>query len=155
MDSSTLILLLLILWIAVNYFMKCKSETFEQEVKMQTQENKFKKLISEKINLNDQEYPQKMDDKKIRIIVFLSKTCPACVNFDKNIHNKVKEQFMNNDNITIDKIYSGESALNDKMFNDFNVQLIPTCFVIDEMTGKTIKTNGVLPNQINDAVNKL
>ena len=90
-----------------------------------------------------------LKQKNIYILIFLSKSGPPCKNYDSNIHDKVLDQYKDNNNIIVKKIYNDESP---DLFDKYNIEYTPTGYVINDDNGKKEKTNGVLPGQINETV---
>ena len=72
---------------------------------------------------------------KCAVAVFLSDSCPHCVNYDKNIHNSLSES-LSKLNIKITKIYSNNDP--DNLFEKFNIEYVPTVYVLKDNNNKLV-----------------
>jgi thiol-disulfide isomerase/thioredoxin len=81
------------------------------------------------------------DSNKKKLLVFLSKTCPHCVNYDKITHNKLKKEL--EDKMLIEKIYSDNDTHG--LFNKYNIKYVPKGVVISN--GKGYEVNGQLKSE--------
>lgn len=144
MDNCIISLIIIyILFIIFTYYRKEKFSNIEKEYdNVQT--------VEKKKAIPAPELKENLSSKKIiYILVFLSKSCPPCKNYDSNIHSKVLDQYKDDDNIIVKRIYNDESP---EMFDEYKVEYTPTCHVVSEDKKKSEKTNGVLPGQIDQAV---
>jgi thiol-disulfide isomerase/thioredoxin len=146
METIICLTIIYIILIIINYY-NVKKENPKEETIQEVIQEVIHEAIEEKINKNKEEFKQK---KNVYIFLFLSKSCPPCVNYDKNIHDKVVQKFENNDSVKIQKIYSESDSEN--LFDKHDIQYTPTCCVIDVETDKATKTNGVTPEQIEATV---
>jgi len=69
----------------------------------------------------------------IKIIIFVSKSCPHCVTYNKNMHSKI-EQFCNQNGISLQRIFSDEDK--DGLFEKYNIEYVPAAILIknDQVT---------------------
>lgn len=142
-NSFICLIILYILLLIFSYYTKEKfNNVVIDEKKLPIDLTEIKSVINES-ELN----PEK---KQIYVLLFLTKRCPACINYDTNIHDKVVEQFKDDGDVTIKKIYGDNDP--DNLFDKFNVQYIPTCYVVNSSNDQSVKTDGVLPSQISNAV---
>ena len=79
-------------------------------------------------------------DSKAQVIIFLSKSCPACISYNKNNYKRLKGKLekLTNNKINIKKIYSDKDPNN--LFSKYDIQFIPTGIVIHN--NKSQKING-------------
>jgi protein-disulfide isomerase len=64
----------------------------------------------------------------IQILVFVSKTCPHCVDYVKDRHSAVVNKFSDDSKYALNLIYADEDK--DKLFEKYNVQYVPACVII-------------------------
>jgi len=81
------------------------------------------------------------NDNNIELLVFLSKSCPHCVNYDKNTHNKLEKELENN--CKIRKIYPDNDS--DNLFDKYNIQFVPKGILLSK--DRYIPIEGALNNQ--------
>jgi thioredoxin-related protein len=77
---------------------------------------------------------------KAQIIVFLSKGCPHCIDYDKDnfVRLKGKLEKMTNGNVNVKKIYPDKDPKG--LFNKYDVKYVPTAVVLHN--NKNSKING-------------
>jgi thiol-disulfide isomerase/thioredoxin len=78
---------------------------------------------------------------KKKLLVFLSKTCPHCVNYIKNTHNQLLNELGNE--YLIQLLYSDQDS--DNLFDKYNVNYVPKCMVISN--GKEYEVKGHLNSE--------
>lgn len=71
----------------------------------------------------------------ISVYVFLSKTCPHCVDYENNIHAKLTTD-LQKINVNVKRIYGDTEP---EMFKKFNVHLVPTCVIDVNGTTATLE----------------
>jgi thioredoxin-related protein len=98
--ENVLLLILIILLFVLYYFSGCKSENFAD-------------LKAEKDNCV--------------LMVFLTKQCPHCVNYDKNQHAALENNLAQY-NIKIKKVYADED--DDDLFTKNDVKFVPAYMVM-------------------------
>jgi thiol-disulfide isomerase/thioredoxin len=74
----------------------------------------------------------------ISVYVFLSKTCPHCVDYDRTTHVSLANSLQSM-NITLKRIYSDTDP---DMFKKFNIEYVPTCVI--DVNGNTVKLEGAI-----------
>jgi hypothetical protein len=85
----------------------------------------------------------------ISLLVFVSKSCGHCVNYNKNHHDSVVE-LAKQKGVQVKRIFSDEDPEN--LFDKFKVMYVPTCFI---MKGDKIHKNlgsNVNPQTIQSAL---
>jgi predicted nucleic acid-binding Zn-ribbon protein len=92
-----------------------------------------KKILDNMIT--NEECTKSIDKKKL--LIFLSKTCPHCVNYIEKTHNELYNQLQND--FTFQLIFSDED--NDGLFNKYNVNYVPKGVVISNEKEYEIKGN--------------
>jgi len=78
---------------------------------------------------------------KKKLLVFLSKTCPHCVNYIQNTHNQLLNELGNE--FIIQLIYSDQDG--DNLFDKYNVNYVPKCMVISN--GNELEVKGQLNSE--------
>lgn len=73
----------------------------------------------------------------IKIYVFVSKTCPHCVNYVENKHKKIEENYSKTENIKYELIYANDDK--DKLFDKYQIEYVPACVIINK--NNAIKLN--------------
>jgi len=63
----------------------------------------------------------KKDEVENELLVFLSKTCPYCIKYEKEQHNKLEKELK--DKCTIRKIYSDDDK--DDLFSKYKIEYVP------------------------------
>ena len=85
------------------------------------------------------------------LMVFLSKTCPYCVTYDKQKHDNLSKE-LDNHNIKIKKIYSDEDK--DKLFEKHQIQFVPAAVL--QKGDNITKVNGdINVNSVKNALNDI
>lgn len=164
MDKDILIAIILIAVLLIFYFYisPSKSENFSQEENFEP-ESAFDSGVNGAAG--DASHGASFDDeaseknasspaKKAQVIVFLSKTCPHCVHYDKDkfIRLKGKLNKMTNGNVSVKKIYADKDP--NGLFNKYEVQYVPAAVVLTN--NKTAKLNGeISPANSLNTINKL
>ena len=85
----------------------------------------------------------------ISLLIFVSKSCGHCVNYNKNYHDAVV-QLANKKGVQVKRIFSDEDP--EKLFDKFGVMYVPACFI---MKGDKIHKNlgsNVNPQSIQAAI---
>jgi len=62
-----------------------------------------------------------------KVLVFVSKSCPHCVTFNNNVYPTLQQK-LSNSNVELVRIFSHEDK--EKLFDKYNVQYVPACYVI-------------------------
>jgi thioredoxin-related protein len=164
MDKDVLIAIILIAVLLIFYFYisPSKSENFAQEEQFEP-ESAFDSGVNSAVG--DASHGDAFDDeeseknssapaKKAQVIVFLSKTCPHCVQYDKDKFTRLKGKLnkMGNGNVSVKKIYADKDPKG--LFNKYEVQYVPAAVVLTN--NKTSKLSGEISatNSLN-TINKL
>jgi hypothetical protein len=91
-------------------------------------------------------------DKKAQVIIFLSKSCFHCVNYDKDKFIRLKGKLNKLGNIHVKKIYADKDP--QKIFNKYDIQFVPAGVVIHN--NKVGKINGeISPMNTINTIKKL
>ena len=61
------------------------------------------------------------------ILVFVSKSCGHCVNYNKKMHNEV-EDFANKNKNEYKRIFADDDK--DNLFNKYGIQYVPACVIL-------------------------
>lgn len=69
-------------------------------------------------------------DSPTRVIIFVSETCPHCVEYKEKKHDNLVNSFVTNSNVKIDLIHSGESEEANKLFAKYDIQYVPACVIV-------------------------
>jgi len=109
-SQTTLLLILIILLFVLYYFSNCKPEHFAGNTNNATESV---------------------------LMVFLTKQCPHCVNFDKNVHDNLAKELATK-NIKIKKIYADQDP--EKLFDQYQIMYVPAGIVVKD--DETKKVNG-------------
>jgi thiol-disulfide isomerase/thioredoxin len=86
---------------------------------------------------------------KKKIIIFLSKTCPGCINYLKNIEDKVRKEFSNE--YIIENKFIDED---DKLFIKYDIEYVPQAMVIHDNKNEKIDGSISIEN-IKNTIEKL
>jgi thioredoxin-related protein len=164
MDKDILIAIILVVVLLIFYFYisPSKSEKFTQEENFEP-ESAFDPAVNSA--KGDDKYGNAFDDekndktipvptKKAQVIVFLSKTCPHCVQYDKEKFTRLKGKLntITNGNVSVKKIYADKDP--NKLFNKYDVQYVPAGLVLSN--NKTSKISGdISPANSLTTINKL
>lgn len=90
-------------------------------------------------------------DDNIILFVFLTSTCPHCINYDKNTHADLEKQ-LNMDNIKIKKVYAHDDST--ELFNKYNIEFVPAAIVVKG--DKDLNVNGNIDyNNVKKIVNSI
>lgn len=81
-----------------------------------------KAFFSESFNSSD-------NPKQLKLLVFVSKSCPACHAYLNNHHDDVCA-LAKSMGVEVEKIQSDGSAKSNELFSKYNVQFIPTGIVL-------------------------
>lgn len=164
MDKDILLAIILLVALVVLYFVwnPSKSENF-------TQDDFFEPYTAFDSSINsdngDETHGEPFDDekseqkttspaKKAQVIVFLSKTCPHCIHYDKDKFKRLKGKLnkLGKGNVSVVKIYADND--NKGLFNKYDIQFIPASVVL--YNGKSSKINGeISPSNALNTINKL
>jgi thiol-disulfide isomerase/thioredoxin len=79
---------------------------------------------------------------KKKILVFLSKTCPHCIKYDNETHNKLNNELK--DKYEFEKIYDDINK-NEEIFKKYNVQYVPKLIILNNNEIKEV--NGSLTSE--------
>jgi thiol-disulfide isomerase/thioredoxin len=108
----------------------CKNkieDKIKEEILQEFENENIKITNDEQIKIDD----NISDDDKIekknpnKIIVFLTKTCPGCINYLKNIYDKLKSEF--GYKFSIENKFIDE---NEELFKKYNIEFVPQALVI-------------------------
>jgi thiol-disulfide isomerase/thioredoxin len=86
--------------------------------------------------LNNENTRNTIEKNKKKILVFLSRTCPYCIKYEKEIHNKLLEKLK--DEYEFEKIYD-EIKENEDKFIKYNIKVIPKLVILDKDQVKEVK----------------
>ena len=79
---------------------------------------------------------------KKKLLVFLSKTCPHCVNYIQNKHKQLVNELGNE--FSIELVYSDEDP--DNLFDKYNINYVPKGVL--EQDGKVVEVKGPLISEV-------
>jgi thiol-disulfide isomerase/thioredoxin len=79
----------------------------------------YKKIMELYSNITGKEDEE--EDSENELLVFLSKTCPYCIKYDKEMHNKLEKELENK--CKIRKIYSDNDK--DNLFSKYKINYVP------------------------------
>lgn len=65
---------------------------------------------------------------KIKILIFVSTSCPHCVDYESNRHQAVLDEYKNKPNVEVSLIVAGQDPEN--LFKTYNVMYVPACIII-------------------------
>ncbi len=74
-----------------------------------------------------------------KVIIFVSESCPHCVEYKEKKHDNLVKSFINNPNVKIDLIHSGENKEANELFAKYDIQYVPACVIVK---GDTVKKLG-------------
>ena len=164
MDKDILIAIILIAVLLIFYFYISPSksenfthdENFEPETAFDSGLNGVAGDVSHGDAFDDEasEKNASSSAKKAQVIVFLSKTCPHCVQYDKHKFARLKGKLhkMSNGNVSVKKIYADKDPKG--LFNKYEVQYVPAAVVLTN--NKTGKISGdISPTNSLNTINKL
>lgn len=161
-DILSVIILLVALLVFYFYISPSKSENFTQEDNFEPEsafdssintmpgDDNFGNAFNDEKTENNTSAPSK----KAQLIVFLSKTCPHCVHYDKDQFKRLKGKLnkLGKGNVSIVKIYADKDPK--ALFNKYEVQYVPTAVVIHN--GKNSKLSGeISPSNTLKTINNL
>ena len=86
---------------------------------------------------------EKITNSNVKILVFVSKSCGHCVNYNNNVHNKV-EELAKQKGWDLKRIFSDNDPEN--LFSKYNVMYIPACFIIKNDVTKQLSGSITLEN---------
>jgi thiol-disulfide isomerase/thioredoxin len=118
---------------------KTKQEVYEKlenEIINKNKRDSIYKTNDDGIYKTDEEGIYKTDEednKKKKIIIFLSKTCPGCINYLKNIESKVRKEF-SNEYIIENKFIDEDQNL----FIKHNIEYVPQVMIVHENKNEKI-----------------
>ena len=98
-----------------------------------------------------EKFNSKNSNTDINILVFVSKTCGHCVNYNNNVHDKL-ETLAKAKGWNLKRIYSDEDPEN--LFSKYNVIYVPTCFIIKNDNVKQVSGSITLEN-IENTINSM
>ena len=122
-----------------------KNDTNCNDIKQKTYEELENKIINNKIKYKTNEE----SNNKNKIIIFLSKTCPGCINYFKNIEDKLIKEF-SNEYIIENKFIDEDSDL----FIKHNIEYVPQAMVIHDNKNELIDGSISIEN-IKSTIEKL
>jgi thiol-disulfide isomerase/thioredoxin len=150
MDKDIMLAFILIVVLLVFYYWSnsTKKESFKQEDNFEPNEA-FDNLINK--TEGDEKHGEIFHDeqveknvqvptKKAQVVVFLSKHCPHCIQYDKHkfIRLKGKLNKLGKGNVDVKKIYADNDPQG--LFNKYDVQYVPMAVVIHN--NKNAKVEG-------------
>ena len=115
--ENVLLLILIILLFVLYYFSGCQPEKFA--------------------NLNPEQ-----KDIPVILLVFLTKQCPHCVNYDRQQHANLANNLAKS-NIQVKKVYADEDE--DNLFDQHNVMFVPAAVVMKGDVKE--KVNGAITHE--------
>lgn len=85
---------------------------------------------------------------KISILIFVSDTCPHCVDYNNNMHSRLVA-WANTKGYELKRIFSSTDT--DKLFQKYNIEYVPACLIISDKKKKLL--NGQInENNIENAI---
>jgi thiol-disulfide isomerase/thioredoxin len=121
---------------------KAKQEIYEKL------ENKINKENENKTSKENIYKKKEENNNKNKIIIFLSKTCPGCINYIKNIESKVIKEF-SNQYIIENKFIDEEPNL----FSKYDIEYVPQVMIIHENKNEKIEDLSI--ENIKNTIEKL
>ncbi len=93
-------------------------------------------------------------DTQAKVIIFVSESCPHCVEYKEKKHNNLLNSFKNNSNIQIDLVHSGESEDANKLFAKYDIKYVPACVIVK---GDSVKKlgNAIDPEIIKEEIKSM
>jgi thioredoxin-related protein len=150
MDKDIVFAIFLIVILLIFYFLisPSKSENFAQEDGFEPEtafDSSLNNLSGDEnhgraFNDEGEEKSAPIPEKKAQVIVFLSKQCPHCVDYNKDSFTRLKGKLakLGNGNIIVKKVYADKDP--NGLFNKYEVKYVPTGVVIHN--NKNSKING-------------
>lgn len=115
----------------------------------QISEQKY--IVKESFNKTVVNKPEIKNNKKIEILVLVTRSCPACKHYDSQLHDKIIE-FCKNNGYEYKRVYQDDDK--DHLFDKYKVEYIPCCFII--VNGKATKLNGnITPDNIKSQIKNI
>lgn len=85
------------------------------------------------------------------VLVFVSKSCGHCVNYNANVHDKV-QQYANSKGIKLERIFADDDKSN--LFEKYNIQYVPACVVIKGDKTKQV-SGSITPESISSTISSM
>jgi thiol-disulfide isomerase/thioredoxin len=104
-------------------------------------------------NIKSESENFKSSDDNVKILLFVSQTCPHCVTYMENEHEKVVEDSKKNNN-EIRLHISGASKESNDAFDKYNVEYVPACILLKDNNLVRLK-NGVNLENIKEEIKKM
>jgi hypothetical protein len=89
-----------------------------------------------------------LQQKDIKVVILLSKTCFHCVNYDKTMDTPVKEHLKSKD-VPLQKVYSHDDP--EQLFAKYNAEYVPMGIVVIDGTVHKIN-GGITPENIDSTI---
>jgi glutaredoxin len=64
------------------------------------------------------------------ILIFVSETCPHCVDYKDKMHQNVLNTFKDDSSVNVKLITSGENENSNNLFSKYDVQFVPACVIL-------------------------
>lgn len=87
----------------------------------------------------------------VDILIFVSKSCGHCVNYNSNMHQKV-EEYAKKNGLNIQRIFSDNDMNNS--FDKYNIEYVPACVIIKNGK-KTQLKNSISPQEIQKEIDNM
>ena len=144
MESETTLLLILIILLIVLYYFSGSTDSFAN---INTNMN-----MRDKSNKSNESNESNEYTESVVLLVFLTKQCPHCVNYDRNVHDTLTKDLNSKANIKVKKVYADEDQ--DNLFDKHNIMFVPAGLVVK---GNSVeKVNGEINfKNVVDTKNKL
>ena len=100
--------------------------------------------------------PNKITGSELELLVFVSNSCPHCVDYVKNNHDIISKMANNSGNkFKVKKIISDGSTESTQLFNKYDVKYVPTGIIVSG--DKIVKSLGsvVTPETVSSALNSI
>lgn len=125
MDKDIIIAIILIIILITVYYYNNKNIIINQSV-------------------NKENFKSETNSNNYDVIVFMSKNCGACIEYNRTHYDNFKKNLedKSNGNINVKKIYDDDDK--DKLFEKYDIEFIPTGVVINKKSSKSKKINGFI-----------
>jgi thiol-disulfide isomerase/thioredoxin len=85
------------------------------------------------------------------VLVFVSKSCGHCVNYNANVHDKV-QKYAKSKGIKLERIFADDDKSN--LFEKYNIQYVPDCVIIKGDKTKQV-SGSITPESISSTISSM
>lgn len=90
-------------------------------------------------------------DSKTELLVFVSKTCPHCVNYNENLHDGIVA-LAKSKGVEVKRIFADNDP--NKLFDKYNVVYVPTGIILKDGKIKINLGSNINPEVVKEAITK-